>query len=358
MRIMTVLGARPQFIKAAAFSRQIKSNPNFTEVLVHTGQHFDANMSDVFFKEMSIPEPNYRLETGGLNHGAMTGKMLMELEPLVLKEKPDVMMVYGDTNSTLAGALVAAKLHIPVAHVEAGLRSFNRHMPEEINRILTDHVSDWLFCPTETAVQNLKRDGVDSNKIHQVGDIMFDAALFYKEHLMPSPETQNFCDKHSDFVLCTIHRAENTDDPQKLQSIFSALQEISQNKKVLLPLHPRTRNKLKDHNISSDNIHIVEPLPYGDILYLLSKASLVMTDSGGMQKEAYFFSQPCITLREQTEWVETLEGGANQLVGSSKEKIVTAYKNAASNKVSFKEHLYGDGQTAQKILNILKQQNQ
>ncbi len=358
MKIMTVLGARPQFIKAAAFSRQIKSSPNVSEILVHTGQHFDANMSDVFFKEMSIPEPNYRLETGGLNHGAMTGKMLMELEPLVLKEKPDVMMVYGDTNSTLAGALVAAKLHIPVAHVEAGLRSFNRHMPEEINRILTDHVSDWLFCPTETAVQNLKHDGVEENKIHQVGDIMFDAALFYKEHLRPSPETHSFCAQHSDFVLCTIHRAENTDDPQKLQSIFSALQKISQNKKVLLPLHPRTRNKLKDHGIASDGIHIVEPLPYGDILYLLSKASLVMTDSGGMQKEAYFFSQPCITLREQTEWVETLEGGANQLVGSSKEKIVTAYNNAASNKVSFKKHLYGDGQTAQKILDILEHSKQ
>jgi len=353
MKIMTVLGARPQFIKAAALSRQLKKSSNFTEVLVHTGQHYDVKMSDVFFSEMSIPQPNYRLETGGLNHGAMTGKMLIELEPLVLKEQPDVLMVYGDTNSTLAGALVAAKLHIPVAHVEAGLRSFNRHMPEEINRILTDHVSDWLFCPTSTAIQNLMNDGIDPNKIYHVGDIMFDAALFYKEHLSPSSQTYIFCEQNPDFVLCTIHRAENTDDPIKLKSIFAALREITQNKPILLPLHPRTRNKLKVHHVSTEGIHLVNPLSYGDVLYLLSKASLVMTDSGGMQKEAYFFKQPCITLREQTEWVETLESGANQLVGSSKNKILTAYNSAASKKFSFKENLYGDAHAAQKILDIL-----
>ncbi|KZY89539.1 UDP-N-acetyl glucosamine 2-epimerase, partial [Oleiphilus sp. HI0071] len=299
MKIVTVLGARPQFIKAGTVSREIaKRNgggQSINEVIVHTGQHYDANMSDIFFEEMQIPKPDYQLGVGGQTHGSMTGKMLVNIEDVLLKEKPDVVMVYGDTNSTLAGALAASKLHIPVAHVEAGLRSFNMAMPEEVNRILTDRISKWLFCPTETAVQNLQIEGVDAWKndarVHNVGDVMLDGALFYKD-LAIKPD--NVTD--GGFMLCTIHRAENTDSLERMTSIVSALNELALDQHIILPLHPRTRKIISEYGLEFQGITVIEPVGYLNMVWLIANCDRVMTDSGGLQKEAYFFSKPCITL--------------------------------------------------------------
>lgn len=356
MKILTVVGARPQFVKAAVLSRKIQQTEGMEEILVHTGQHFDDNMSEIFFKEMSIPKPNYSLKTGGKSHGVMTGQMMMELEPIVVKEKPDILLVYGDTNSTLAGALVAAKLHIPIAHVEAGLRSFNMNMPEEINRILTDRISQWLFCPTGVAKKNLLGEGLAPEKIHVVGDIMYDAALYYKKSLQPTASVRDYVDSVKKFSLCTIHRAENTDDPKRLGEIFSALSLIAKENPLFLPLHPRTRNKVAELKLSTENINVVSPVGYGDILYLLNNCKLVLTDSGGMQKEAYFFNKPCITLRDETEWVETVESGVNVLVGGKKEKILSAFEKMNLEKIEFPETIYGDGHTAEKIIGELLRQ--
>ncbi len=353
MKILTILGARPQFVKAGSVSREISKHNEIKEIIVHTGQHYDANMSDVFFEEMKIPKPNYFLGVGGKSHGAMTGQMIEKIEQVMLKEKPDWMLVYGDTNSTLAGAIVASKLHTKLAHVEAGLRSFNMKMPEEVNRILTDRISQILFCPTDTAINNLKNEGYDNLncEIVKSGDVMQDGALFYKQ-LAEKPDIEI----KSDFILCTIHRAENTDYIDRLKSIFEALNEISEKQNIILPLHPRTKKILSENNLSiSDKIKIIEPIGYLQMVWLISNCSLVLTDSGGLQKEAFFFSKPCITMRDETEWIELINNKFNIIVGADKHKILSAYNNRHSYfSNNYELDLYGGGKASELIVNKLK----
>lgn len=353
MKIVTVIGARPQFIKAAVVSRAIENTDGIEEVIVHTGQHFDSNMSDVFFEEMSIPKPQYNLNINGLGHGAMTGQMLEKIEEVLIKEKPDWVLVYGDTNSTIAGALAAKKLHIKVAHVEAGLRSFNIDMPEEVNRILTDRISDILFCPTDTAVKNLKKEGYENLecKVEVVGDVMQDAALFYAEKAK-KPDA----DIPAEFALCTVHRAENTDDNVRLKNIFSALERISETTPVVLPLHPRTKAKLTAIGYDFDNskIRFINPVGYLEMVWLLSNCEFVLTDSGGLQKEAYFFSKPCVTMRDETEWVELVENRFNKLAGADTERIFELASVAKSNdNLDFSKRLYGNGNAGDLIVSYL-----
>lgn len=351
MKIFTVVGARPQFIKAAVVSRAIAQHQgNIVEVLVHTGQHYDVNMSEVFFEELSIPRPSHNLGVGGGTHGQNTGRMLEGLEALMLAESPDWVLVYGDTDSTLAGALAAAKLNIPVAHVEAGLRSFNRRMPEEINRILTDHLAAMLFAPTELARTNLRNEGIKAEKIHVVGDVMYDAALFYKEYACKPAWFDALKIAQNAFVLCTVHRAENTDDPKRMQAIIDGLEGGAL--PVVLPLHPRTRNKLRQMGMELPaNIHVVDPVGYLGMVWLEANCKLVATDSGGVQKEAYFHQKPCITLRDETEWVELVEQKANQLSGANATEIRNAINRAFF--PDTKPLLYGIGKTAQGIIEKL-----
>lgn len=368
MKILTILGARPQFIKAAAVSRAIRDHNRHTdqariqEVIVHTGQHFDANMSDVFFEQLDIPQPDHHLGVAGLNHGAMTGRMLEGIETLIHQEKPDWLLVYGDTNSTLAGALAAAKLQIPIAHVEAGLRSRNLAMPEEINRILTDRVSAILFCPTQTAVDNLNSEGypfpapgLRQQRIENVGDVMFDVTLHYREMALRQVSLDQWGLTDGNYALGTLHRAENTDDPDRIESILAALREISSQCPVVLPLHPRTRNLLaaqgKQHWLKG--VQVLDPVPYLDMQRLEIGARLILTDSGGIQKEAYFHRVPCITLRDETEWVETVTMGWNQIVGADKARIVSAFGQAQVPHAQLQAP-YGDGFASQKILNLMK----
>ena len=367
LKILTILGARPQFIKAATLSRAIclqneKGNDAVQEVIVHTGQHYDSKMSDVFFDEMNIPHPDYRLECGNLNHGAMTGRMLEGIEELILKEKHDHILVYGDTNSTLAGALAASKLHIPLAHVEAGLRSFNMAMPEEVNRILTDRISNNLFCPTETAIENLKKEGFPfttakrvSQKIFNVGDVMYDANLFYSKRAKNTVSLKDWKLREKNYVLCTVHRAENTDRPERLISIFTALQEINKSLSVVLPLHPRTQNLVRNWGASKllESLTILEPVSYLEMQRLEMGAKVILTDSGGMQKEAYFHGVPCITLRDETEWVETVDLGWNQLVGANSERILDAYIQSIGTLPPPKIPVYGSGDAATKCVEYL-----
>ncbi|SFM05034.1 non-hydrolyzing UDP-N-acetylglucosamine 2-epimerase [Pelosinus propionicus] len=363
MKIVTIIGARPQFVKAAVVSRALDffaerhRNKQINEVIVHTGQHYDTNMSDIFFAEMQIPKPHYNLHMGGGYHGVMTGQMLAKIEEILLEEKPDVVLVYGDTNSTIAGALAAVKLHIPVAHVESGLRSFNMRMPEEVNRILTDRISSWLFCPTKKAVNNLQGEGFMRKEmtgkylIENVGDVMYDAALFYKDIAQPSETLSNVLKEvNYKFYLATIHRAENTDDMVRLKNIIKALECISRNIPVILPLHPRTRNIIQQYNIQLDNIKVIDPVGYFDMITLLEQCQGVLTDSGGVQKEAYFFCKPCITLRDETEWVELVEHGYNVLVGADYDKILQAQKESSAKQLDFSIKLYGDGTAGDKII--------
>jgi UDP-GlcNAc3NAcA epimerase len=354
IKIVTVVGARPQFIKAAVVSRQIAQKADMEELIVHTGQHFDRNMSDLFFEELALPRPRYQLDINCLGHGAMTGRMMEELEKLLLQEQPDWVLVYGDTNSTLAGALAAKKLHIKVAHVEAGLRSFNMDMPEEVNRILTDRISDVLFCPTFTAVQNLHKEGfADFNiPIIQCGDVMQDAALFYaaraKKPEATLPET---------FILCTVHRAENIENTARLNAIFDTLNDIAGETPVVIPLHPHTRRKLEaiQYNFAESRLTFIEPVGYLEMVWLLQQCQFVMTDSGGLQKEAYFFRKLCLTLREETEWIELVENGINNLVGANPRAIKSGV--AALLCQSFPAdalNLYGDGDAARKILEEIR----
>jgi UDP-GlcNAc3NAcA epimerase len=355
MKILTILGARPQFIKAGSVSREVRrvkeEGRSIEEVIVHTGQHYDANMSDIFFDEMQIPKPNYFLGIGGKSHGAMTGQMIEKIEEVALKEKPDWIIVYGDTNSTLAGAIVASKLHIKLAHIEAGLRSFNMEMPEEVNRILTDRVSNILFCPTDAAVRNLKNEGYENIdcKIVKSGDVMQDGAIFYKSlAVKPNIEIKN------NFILCTIHRAENTDNEIRLKSIFEALNEIAKDKQVILPLHPRTKKILENLKLNIQNLTLIDPVGYLEMVWLIDNCDFVMTDSGGLQKEAYFFEKQCITLRDETEWVELVECRANTLVGADKEKILEAYNNNSEfTKNNSKLDLYGGGKASANIIKEL-----
>ena len=374
MKIVTILGARPQFIKAAPVSKVIRekadSGEHLKEIIVHTGQHFDRNMSAIFFEEMGIQQPNYQLNIHSLNHGAMTGQMLNKLENILVSEKPDLVMVYGDTNSTLAGALAAVKLHIQVAHVEAGLRSFNREMPEEHNRVLTDHCSDVLFCPTQTAVDNLAKEGIGavaaspSNQkpsapcVHWVGDTMYDAVLMFSTMaLRCSKFTNTIGIEPKTYFLATVHRPYNTDDPESLRSIIHAFHELDG--PVIFPVHPRTQAKLKQAGVSMDariskNIHFIDPVGYLDMLALAKNAKVILTDSGGLQKEAYFLKVPCITLRPETEWLETVQSGWNVLVGASQEKIVQAVLNRACPTLS--PQVFGDGRAAEKIVEHIFQQ--
>ncbi len=351
MKLITIVGARPQFIKAAAVSRELAKYDEIEELIVHTGQHFDANMSDVFFDEMEIPRPHYNLDVNGLSHGAMTGQMMEKIEKVLMDEKPDWALVYGDTNSTIAGALAARKLHIKVAHVEAGLRSFNMRMPEEINRILTDRISNILFCPTDTAIANLKKEGYENFdiKIVKSGDVMQDAAMFYAGRAQ-KPKV----DLPDEFVLATIHRAENTDDPARLKAIFEAFAHISKRLPVVLPLHPRTKKIIEklDLKIDTSKIFILEPVGYLQMVYMLKSCKLVMTDSGGLQKEAFFFAKPCITLRDETEWVELVENGFNTVVGADKNKIIKAF-DSQNYKIDFRKDLYGKGKASQNIVKEL-----
>jgi len=352
-KIITVVGARPQFIKAATLSRQFTLK-GIEELIIHTGQHFDANMSDVFFDEMEIPKPAYQLDIHGLTHGAMTGRMMEGIEGILLKEKPDGLLVYGDTNSTLAGALAASKLHIPVIHVEAGLRSYNMEMPEEINRILTDRISTILFCPTDTAIQNLKREGFENMpiKIIKNGDVMQDAAMYYatKAEQKSTIIQQAGLNK---FVLATIHRQENTDSPQNLKSIIESLNEINKQVPVVVPIHPRTRNILKQLNIVPE-FKLINPVGYFDMIMLLKSCELVITDSGGVQKEAFFFGKHCITLREQTEWVELIEKGYNLLVGSDSNKLKEAFEFFKTKLSDFTVDLYGKGKAAEQAAEFIR----
>ncbi len=317
-KIVTILGARPQFVKAAVLSRVIRRHRLLEEVIVHTGQHFDKNMSDVFFEEMQIPHPRYNLAINGLGHGAMTGQMLEKIEEVLLVETPALVIVYGDTNSTLAGALAARKLHIPVAHVEAGLRSFNMRMPEETNRILTDRISDLLFCPTQTAMDNLQQEGFDHFKAEVVlsGDIMKDAVEFYSEHI---PAEENIVSKlrlkSDDFVLATIHRQENTDDEDILEAIFNSLGKIHRDCEVVAPLHPRTAKAIEQFGILTD-VTVIDPVGYLEMLQLLQHCKIVVTDSGGLQKEAFFSKRPCLVVRPQTEWVELVQYGFARLTSA------------------------------------------
>jgi len=360
MKIITILGARPQFIKASAFSRSINEyNKSGTkkpieEFIIHTGQHFDKLMSDVFFSELEIPQPRYNLGIAGLSHGSMTGRMLEEIEKILISVKPDLLLVYGDTNSTLAGALAASKLHIPVAHVEAGLRSFNMRMPEEVNRILTDRISSFLFCPTQTAIRNLKNEGVSSG-LSLSGDIMLDVTNYYKGKAdeLISLDTWGVTKNH--YNLATIHRAENTDDKVRLVSILSALREIADETPVILPLHPRTLQLTVKLGIQDllKGIRIIEPLSYLPMTKLQMNAKTIITDSGGIQKEAFFHRVPCITLRDETEWIETVELGWNIIAGANKDKILEAYKTASRGQ-KIKGQPYGDGSAADKILQTLK----
>ena len=354
-KIVTIIGARPQFIKAAAVSRVLLNNKSLKEVIVHTGQHFDDNMSQVFFNEMDIPEPHYNLEISSLTHGAMTGRMMEKIETVLLIEKPDKVLVYGDTNSTLAGALAAKKLNIKVAHVEAGLRSFNMKMPEEINRILTDRISDILFCPTENALQNLQQEGFDhfGCTVRQVGDVMYDAALYYGNMSSTRSDIISRLGLHAgEFVLSTVHRQENTDNPDHLRAIFNALNQINREKRVVLPMHPRTRKIIDQLGIRFD-FEPIEPVGYFDIIELLKNTDLLVTDSGGMQKEAYFFGKYCITLRPETEWVELVENGFNTLTGSNPELILQAFNRFSGNLISNTTVLYGLGNASEKIVSVL-----
>ncbi len=351
MKIITVIGARPQFIKAAMLSRQIAISSDISEIIIHTGQHFDRNMSEIFFEEMKIPKPDYNLGISSMSHGAMTGRQLEEIEKILLDEKPDFVLVYGDTNSTLAGALAAAKLNIKIAHVEAGLRSFNKKMPEEINRILTDHLSAIHFTPTKSATKNLINEGISKESIINVGDIMFDAALYYEKISSDKSKILENNDlKNKEYILATIHRQENTDNINNLNDIISGLS--SSNKKIVLPVHPRTQKIINENKISAGkNLFFISPVGYLDMISLEKNAYKIVTDSGGVQKEAYFHNVPCITLREQTEWIELVEIGANEIVGTDSKSI----KDALEKDYPKFNHInpYGDGTTAKKITETL-----
>lgn len=357
-KILTVVGARPQFVKAAMLSRGLKQAGCFKEVIVHTGQHHDYAMSEVFFQQLGIPKPDHSLSISGGNHGDMTGRMMCALEPVMIAESPDLVVVYGDTNSTIVGALTAAKLHIAIAHVEAGLRSYNRKMPEEVNRVLTDHLASLLFCPTENSVQNLIREGI-TDGVRLVGDIMYDAALHFGDKSSGAATNGLLGElRITEYVLATIHRQENTDDPNKLKSIIDALANLSRDIPVLLPMHPRTRARLQSLGFPAADIgkqlHVLDPLGYFEMLALERRAALILTDSGGVQKEAYFFRIPCLTLRDQTEWSELVTTGWNRLIDVLKDDIVGIARATIGKPGDGSASPYGNGDTATKIVTALK----
>jgi UDP-GlcNAc3NAcA epimerase len=342
-KIATVLGARPQFIKAAVLSRIIREREEFQEVIIHTGQHFDDNMSEIFFRELGIPPAAYNLDVNRVGHGAMTGKMMELLEPILERDKPDLVLVYGDTNSTMAGALVARKMGIPVAHVEAGLRSGNMKMPEEINRIVTDRISNILFCPTEQAVKNLEEEGFRAFDIRivQSGDIMKDSVAFFKDRMGSFRDLrEKYGLEGEKFTLATIHRQENTNDPSQLAAIFKGLDAISRKTTVVMPLHPRTKAAMKEFDIET-RVLLIDPVGYADMQQLLHFCEMVVTDSGGLQKEAYFHKKPCLVVRPQTEWVELIEHGLARLVEADAQQIPATYDQMCVQALNFDLNLYG-----------------
>jgi UDP-GlcNAc3NAcA epimerase len=362
MRIVTIVGARPQFIKAAMLSVQLRTEHE--EIVVHTGQHYDDNMSDIFFRELGLPDADHNLEVGSGSHGEQTAAMLIGIEKLLLSVDPDVVLVYGDTNSTLAGALTAAKLKIPIAHVEAGLRSFNRDMPEEINRVVTDHLSRWLFAPSEVAVNQLKAEGVHGG-LYQVGDIMADCV---REFSQPDKNRSDVLERlglrQGEYAVATVHRAENTDDPDRLRGILQGLGQLGH--PVIFSVHPRTKRAIEAHGlgkllvspsdglpITTAGLYTIDPVGYLDMLQLQGNAAVVLTDSGGMQKEAYFLGVPCVTLRDETEWVETVEVSWNRLVGTDPQQIVEAANHCWNTRPAKHPDLYGDGHSAERIAQIL-----
>lgn len=359
MKILTVVGARPQFIKAAAVSRVIRNE--ISEVLVHTGQHYDNNMSDIFFRELSIPKPDYNLGVGSGSHARQTAEMLIRLEEIMSSEKPDYVMLYGDTNSTLAGALAAVKIHIPIVHVEAGLRSFNMQMPEEVNRILTDRVSDVLLCPTDTAVKNLENEGITRN-VFDIGDVMCDAVHYYADGFAESdlhkcvgglvPIVDTGVKIGKEWYLATIHRAENTDDINKIERILGAFERLDA--PVIFPVHPRTKSFVRSLVEAGGykNTLFCEPIGYREMLFFLSRAKKLVTDSGGLQKEAYILKTQCVTVRQQTEWVETLKGNWNTLSRPDTDEILHKVNDTVIDKNEHREY-YGDGHAAEKLLNVL-----
>ena len=377
MKIVTIIGARPQIIKAAALSRAIKTHyaNKIQEIIVHTGQHYDDNMSAVFFDELGIPRPDYNLHVGSASHGVQTARMTEGIEGILLKEQPDFIVLYGDTNSTLAGAVAAAKIHIPIAHVEAGLRSFNKAMPEEINRIVCDHCSTLLFSPTQAGVENLQREGfalnneppytIDNPKVYHCGDIMYDNSLYFAEIAETKTNIINKLGlKGKPFILATIHRDTNTDHPERLDSIFSALLTLLEQYHVVLPLHPRTNKLLKtnleaakqEQLFSSPNISIIPPVSFLEMIALERHAHLVMTDSGGVQKEAYFFKKPCIILRPETEWIEIVQTGNAILADANESRIMQAWQHFKDNPPTKFPEIFGDGHAAEFILNEMLQQ--
>jgi UDP-GlcNAc3NAcA epimerase len=354
-RCMTVVGARPQIIKAAVLSRQFAIRDDMEELLVHTGQHYDDNMSAVFFQELEIPEPKHYLGIGSASHGAQTGRMLAAMEEVILLEKPDCVLVYGDTNSTLAGALAAAKLHIPVAHVEAGLRSFNRRMPEEINRVVTDHIADLLFTPTAAASALLHREGIHGRRIHQVGDVMYDAALFFGSKAERESRILETLGLPADsYVLCTVHRAENTDNMQRLAVIVAALNAIARELPIVLPLHPRTAGCLRRTGLTFDpTVQVIAPVGYLDMAQLQRNARLVVTDSGGVQKEAFFHGRSCVTLRNETEWTELVDMGWNSLAPPVPGSDIRGAVLASLGRRGIASNPFGDGTAGKRILEVL-----
>ncbi len=379
MKIVTVVGARPQFIKAAAVSRAVQlfnkkhfasSRKRIQEIWVHTGQHYDYLMDRIFFEELDIPKPDYHLGVGSGSHGRQTGMMLERIEGVLQKEKPGLVMVYGDTNSTLAGALAAAKLNIPIAHVEAGLRSFKRTMPEEINRLLTDHLSSFLFCPTQQAIRNLLKEGIGDERekvVKNVGDVMYDSILYYsklaekeskilKDLGLSTPNSRKERFQNVPYYLATLHRGENTDNPERLKSILKALNEIGRDTPVILPLHPRTKKMMNVYHLlpKAKWIKIIDPVSYLDMLTLEKNAKAILTDSGGVQKEAYWLNVPCFTLRDETEWMETIKSRWNVLVGTGVERIVKGVSHTERLRRYLKgKGIFGDGKASQKIIQIL-----
>jgi UDP-GlcNAc3NAcA epimerase len=359
LKITSIVGARPQFVKAAAVIRALEARSSVQHVLVHTGQHYDDNMSEIFFRELEIPRPDYCLGVGSAPHGAQTGRMLESLERVVTQTVPDWVLAYGDTNSTLAAALAAVKLHISVGHVEAGLRSWNRRMPEEINRVLTDHASDLLFAPTATAVENLRREGIPQGRIVFTGDVMYDTAVFYGEKAdAQSRILQKLSLRPGSYILATIHRAENTDDNERLASIFHGLERVAQEIPVVLPLHPRTRNALKEMLLLGnveERLLIIDPVGYLDMVMLERKAHLIATDSGGVQKEAFFYQVPCATLRDETEWVELIELGWNRLVRPDSPEAIFEGVLSMLETCGSPGFPFGEGNAAAKIVEALNQ---
>jgi UDP-GlcNAc3NAcA epimerase len=374
MKIVSVIGARPQIIKAAALSRAIKSSftNEINEIIVHTGQHYDENMSNVFFDELGIPKPNYNLNVGSASHGVQTARMIEGIEEILINESPDYLVLYGDTNSTLAGAVAASKIHIPIAHIEAGLRSFNKTMPEEINRIMCDHASALLFSPTKTGYSNLIKEGFNSGNrkpftndnpgIFHCGDVMFDNSLYFKEiALKKSKVVEDNNLKNDGFILATIHRDNNTDQPERLNAIFNSILKISEETEIVLPLHPRTSKllsqnldvKLYDTVISSKRIKLIPPVSFLDMIALESNCRMVITDSGGVQKESFFFNKPCIILRSETEWKEIVEIGAAIISDADKEKILSAYSHFLNSRNLDFPSIFGDGKAAEFICGIM-----